>query len=422
EPPTGAFRGFGTVPLFWAIESQMDMIAERLGIDPVEIRRRNLLKEGDEMATGMITYNIGAEDCLDKVAKWIGWGEKPLEEAGEWERAKGIALGSKFTSAGSTSVVIVKVHADATIEVRHSASEVGQGCDTVLAQIAAEEFSTSVDKVKIVRGDSAITPWDFGSVSSRVTFYTGNAVRLACQDAKRQIVEIASQRLKPPRPPESLEVKDGKIYIRGVSAAVLKIGELFTMPTGWVTRGGELLGRGVYSFPPTIEDPETGQAEWPTAYYAHGACAVEIAINVKTGEVKVLRMAQCWDMAQPVNPKLCEAQMEGGTGMGIGRSLYEELRIKNGVTLNPDFTDYKMPSIMEVPVDQLGSLIATPQPHKEGPFGAKGFSEGGVVAVGPAIGNAIYNVMRVRLKDLPITRDKVLAALKEQREQNAEGK
>ncbi|MFC1968493.1 xanthine dehydrogenase family protein molybdopterin-binding subunit, partial [Chloroflexota bacterium] len=408
EPPTGSFRGFGTVPILWAIESQMNIIAERLGINPVEIRRKNLLREGDEMATSMITYNIGAKDCLDKLAQWVGWGEKPPEEASPWKRGNGIALGSKFTAAGTTSVVTVKVHDDATIEIRHSAGEMGQGCDTVLAQIAAEEFATSVDKVKVARGDTAITPYDAGSVSSRTTFHTGNAVRLACQDAKRQIVEIASQRLRPPRPPESLEVRDGKIYIKGVSTEVMKIGDLFMMPTGWVPRGGELVGRGVYTFPPTMEDPETGQSEWPVAYYAHGACAAEIAVNVETGEVKVLRMAQCWDMAQPVNPKLCEAQMEGGTGMGIGRALYEELRIENGVTLNPNLVDYKLPSIMEVPVGQVESMIATPHPHREGPFGAKGFSEGGLVAVGPAIGNAIYDAVGVRMTDLPITREQVL--------------
>ncbi|MBM2831789.1 MAG: Ald Xan dh protein [Dehalococcoidia bacterium] len=412
EPPAGPLRGFGCTQVIWAIESQMDMMAVKLGIDPVEIRRKNILKEGERDVTGMTAYNTGAAECLEKAAKWLGWGERPPHEGGLWRIGKGIALASKYTT-GMSSAVIVKVHEDASVEIRHSAHEEGQGCNTVLAQIAAEEFATTMDKVKMVFTDSAITPYDSGTVSSRTTFATGNALRLACQDAKRQLLESASRRLQVPA--EELSIGDGKVYSRahagGGGELITSIGDLF-MPGGLVAGLGEVIGRGQYTCPTSTEDPATGQGERPVAYYAHGACAAEVAANVNTGEVRVLRLAQCWDMAQPVNPKLCEGQIEGGTAMGIGRALYEEMMTESGVLLNPNFADYKLPTLMEVPTEQIGAMTATPQPHREGPFGAKGFSEGAILAVSPAIANAVYDAVGARLKHLPITREKMLESLR----------
>lgn len=339
RPPTGPYRGFGSTEVIWAIESQMDMIAEELGIDPVEIRRKNLLKEGEEDACGMLTHSIGARECLDAVAKWIEGGEESPTEEGPWKRGKGIALCNKYTMPATRSVVNVKVHQDGTVEVRHSANEVGQGCNTVFAQIAAEEFGTSIDKIKIVYTDTAITPFEMGTVSSRSTFHTGNALRLACQDAKRQIFEMASERLDVPA--GSLETKDGVVYAVGENRKI-RINELFS-PGGYLLRGGEILGSGTFSGPLESENAETGQGKRPVTYYAHGATAVKVKVNVETGEVKVLRMGTCFDMGQPINPKLCESQMEGGIGMGMGNALYEELVLENGVVANPNFLDYKFP-------------------------------------------------------------------------------
>ena len=407
-PPTGAFRGFGSTEVIWAVESQMDMIAERLGIDPVEIRRKNLLKEGEEDVCGMITHSMGARECLDKVAEWIEWGKESSVGEGPWRLGKGIALGNKYTMAGTQSIVHVKVHQDATIELRYSTHEVGQGCNTALAQMAAEEFGTSIDKIKLVQTDTALTPFDAGTISSRSTFHAGNALRLACQDAKRQIFEIVSEKLEVPV--EILEIKEGVVYVKEGGRAI-KMAELFET-TGYLLQGGEILGSGTFNGPIESEDAETGQGKRPVTYYAHGANAVEVMVNVETGEVKVLRNGACFDMGQPINPKLCEGQMEGGMGMGIGTALHEEMVLESGVVTNPSFLDYKFPSSMDVPsCDKVKSMIAA-APHREGPFGAKGFSEGGLVAVAPAIGNAIYRATGARIRDLPITKEKVLKALK----------
>jgi CO/xanthine dehydrogenase Mo-binding subunit len=407
-PPVGAFRGFGSTEVIWAIESQMDMIAEELSIDPVEIRKINLLKEGEEDVCGMVTHSIGAKECLDKVAEWIEWGKESPVEKGAWKRGKGIALCNKYTMPATVSVVNIKMHQDATIEVRCSTHEVGQGGHTVLAQIAAEEFNTSMNKVKIVYTDTAITPYDGGTISSRSTYHDGNALRLACQDAKRQIFKMASEKIG--MPPENLDIKEGVVYVKG-EERMIKISDLFA-PGGYLLKGGELLGTGTFSGPVESEDPETGQGKSPVAYYAHGANAVEVMVNKETGEVKVVRSGASFDMGQPINPKLCEGQMEGGMGMGIGTALFEEMVLENGAVINPNFMDYKFPSSMDMPASgDVKSMIA-PAPHKDGPFGAKGFSEGAIVGVAPAIANAIYKSTGVRIKDLPMTKEKVLKQLK----------
>jgi CO/xanthine dehydrogenase Mo-binding subunit len=386
----------------------MDMIAERLGIDPVEIRRKNMLKEGDKDVTGGITYNIGARDCLDKVVEFIGWDNKPEAGTGPWKKGKGVALGNKYTTRGSSSVVIVKVHEDATIEIRTGGHEVGQGCNTILAQIAAEEFGVSMDKVKVVPTDTAITPFDFGTISSRFTFHGGNALWLACQDAKQQIFERVAEKLGVSA--NDLDIKDGKVYVKGTEVE-MKISDIFR-PGGYLPRGGEIIGKATFTGPMSSENPETGQGERLVTYYSHGAYAVEVGVNIQTGEVKILRVGGCFDMGEPINPKLCEGQIESGMTMGIGHVIYEEMVMNDGVILNPSFADYKIPTAECLPSNENIGVALTGVPHREGPYGAKGFGEGVLTPMPAAVANAVYNAVGVRIKDLPITSEKVLKALK----------
>ncbi|MGD0235120.1 MAG: molybdopterin cofactor-binding domain-containing protein, partial [Syntrophorhabdales bacterium] len=418
EPPGGPFRGFGSELVIWAIESHMDMIAEKLGIDPVEIRRKNILKEGDKDVTGGITYNIGARECLDKVVDFIEWDRKPEAGTGPWKKGKAVALGNKYTMRATTSVVIVKVHEDATIEIRHGGHEIGQGCYTILAQIAAEEFGVSVDRVKLVSTDTAVTPYDFGTLSSRFTFHGGNALRLASLDAKRQIFERVADKLEVS--PDDLYTKDGKVYIKGTDEVEMKISDIFR-PGGYLPVGGEIIGKATFTGPTSSEDPETGQGERLVAYYCHGAYAVEVAVNVESGEVKVLKVGGCFDMGQPINPKLCEGQIESGMTMGIGHALYEEMVMNDGVILNPSFADYKIPTAECVPSKENIAVALAGVPHREGPYGAKGFSEGVVTPMPAAVANAVYNAVGVRIKDLPITSEKVLKVLKSRTEELIKG-
>jgi len=421
-PTTGGFRGLGSTQVEWAIEQHMDMLAEKLGIDPVEIRRKNLLREGEPMVNGEITHSIGAEECLNKMAEFIKLEEKPTEE-GVWRRGKGITVANKYTLAPSVGGCRVKIMEDGTIALYHGAEEIGQGCDTVMAQIAAEEFGVSVDKIKTQPKDTLNTPYSMGSCSSQSTFLTGNGVRLACQDAKKRLFERAAPRLGVS--PDELDTRGGQIYVKGMPDKKLGIRALFTgyAPGGYGTYapGGEIIGNAAYVQVNTPDNLETGQIDPEAAArglrlntsYAYSAKAVEVAVNTETGEVKVLRIGVANDMGQPINPKMCEQQAEGGIGMALGATLTEELVVKEGIPLNPNFTDYKLASVSEIPTLDNIKLEIVPAIHKEGPYGAKGFSEGAMIGIDAAIANAVYNAVGVRIKDLPITAEKVLKALKE---------
>ncbi|MFC2067492.1 xanthine dehydrogenase family protein molybdopterin-binding subunit [Chloroflexota bacterium] len=406
-PPVGPFRSFGGAEMVFAIDSQMEIIAEKLGMDPIELRKKNLLKEGEENAVGQITHSIGARECLDKAADWIEWGKPPVKEKGPWKRGKGIAMGCQLSGAGGMSVGTVKIHEDATIEVRHSGIEEGTGVNTVMAQIAAEEFNTGIDKVKIVFTDSAVTPYDHGTYSSRTIMLLGYAVQLACQDAKKQTINLVSTRLIVP--PEDLEIKDGVVYARGTDLS-LKISELFS-PSGFLLSGGEIIGSAKYTIPTTKEDIDTGQGA-NVAAFSHGADAVEVRVNVETGEIKVIRIGGALDMGQPMNLKLSEGQIEGGLGMGIGMALFEEVVFDNGSVVNPSLMAYRAPRATDVPSGEAMKSMIAAVPHRQGPYGAKGLGEITITPVASAISNAVFNATGVRVKDLPITRERMLKALK----------
>jgi CO/xanthine dehydrogenase Mo-binding subunit len=209
-PLTGPFRGFGSIEIQWPIEQQMDIIAEKLGIDPAELRKKNVLNEGDKDVSGMVTHSIGVRECLDEAVRWIGWNEKPAAEQGPWKRGKGIAIGNKSVKTGDTSVVNVKVCEHGRIEVRNSAAQVGQGIKTALTQIAAEQFGVSPDRISMVSGDTAFCPYDEGAIASRSLVHNGNALIRACQDARRQLFMLAAPKLE--ASPEERNSGHGLIY------------------------------------------------------------------------------------------------------------------------------------------------------------------------------------------------------------------
>jgi CO/xanthine dehydrogenase Mo-binding subunit len=222
--PWSALRGFGSAEALWATEQQMDIDAEKIGMDPLEFRMKNTVDEGEIDVRGQRVHSIGAKECLGKVAKWIELDKPSRPPEGSIRYGKGLALGNKYTMADTASAAAVKVHMDGTIEIFHGGDECGQGLNTVLTQIIAEEFKVSFDKVKIVWGDSARVPYDFGTASSRSTLYIGNAVRLAGQDAKRQIFQIAARILKTNS--ENLEIADGTIFLKDASSRRIDLSDL----------------------------------------------------------------------------------------------------------------------------------------------------------------------------------------------------
>jgi len=412
------FRGFGSSQILWAIESHMDIIAHELGLDPVEVRKKNLLREGNESVVGEIVHSNGARECLDQAVESIEWKKKGIELEGPWRRGKGLAVGNKYSVAPTDAAAIVKVWEDGTIEVRHSADEIGQGCNTVLAQIAAEEFKVGMDKMKVVWGDTSATPhFPHGSTSHRTTYELGKAVYLACQDAKGQLFEIAAERLGTSA--EDLVTESGRVYAKSDPSLSTTIPELFT--DGYVEKGGEILGKDIWIQRYAPEDPETGQIDpelarqglRQAAFYGHSAQAVEVAVNITTGEVKILKACASSDMGFPINPKMCEQQMEGGLCMGLGSALWEEMVIENGRVLNPDWRDYKIPLATNMPKLADFRTHMAPSPHKDGPYGAKGTGETQMTPSAAAVGNAICDAVGVRIKDLPITRERLLKAIQE---------
>ena len=409
---TGPFRGYASEETQWAIEQQMDIIAEKLGIDPVEIRKKNILNKGDRDVCGWVTNSIGVGECLDKVAGWIGWGEKPAQEEGSWRRGKGIAIGNKSVGHGLTSVVFVKVWQDGMIEVRHSAIELGQGINTTLAQIAAEQFEVSIERVKVVSGDTAFCPYYLGTVASTGLITNGNALIFACQDAKQQLFKMAVPKLG--AAPEDLATSEGKIYVKGSPEKSIGITDLFT-PLGMPLGGVEILGRGSYTGPVIRADPETGQSEKPGFDYSHVAHAAEVAVDLGTGEVKVLRRGIACDVGRVINPKVIEGQMEGSVGMGIGEALFEEIVLDEGAVDNANFREYHIPTTVDIPSVENSKSMIVEAGGSEGPLEAKGAGELPLIGAAPVIANAVYNAVGARIKDLPLSKEKVLGGIRNAR-------
>jgi len=425
EPCVGPLRGFGSAEALWATEQQMDITAEKLGMDPLEFRLKNTVDEGEIDVRGQRVHSIGAKECLKKVAEWIELDKPSRPPEGNIRFGKGIALGNKYTLADTASAAVVKVHQDGTVEVFHGGDECGQGLNTVLTQIIAEDFKVSLDKIKVVWGDTARVPYDFGTASSRSTLYIGNAVRLAGEDAKGQIFQIAARILR--TNPGNLETADGTVSVKDSPERRLDFSDLFLSAVkeargtvkmaSCLEEGGEIIGKATFWGHPSDEDPETGQGEKLAMSYDYGVQGVEVAVDMETGLVEVLRFCSAFDTGKTINPKMCEAQLEGGAGMGIGSALYEGFVFNNkGVLLNPNFHDYRICSTLQVPSGEKIKSMTVEIPHREGPFGAKGVGETAMCPTAPAIANAIYNATGVRLTRLPMTPERILKALKEKPE------
>lgn len=418
-PVAGPFRGFGSPQVQWVIESQMDILAEKIGMDPIEIRLKNLLEEGDENGLGEKTHSTGADKCIGDVAKFLDWKELKREE-GTLKKGKGIGVGTKYSIAPSASSCFVRVNEDETVDIITGAVDIGQGLNTILSQMAAEELGMSLEKIRIISGDTSITPYEFGSVSSRQTFNSGNAVRLACLDAKRQIFEIAARKLE--ARPDDLEMREGRIYVRGVPEKATRIKDLFipSLLGGTFPEEGGIMGKTTFFYKADFLDPETGQLQpGPTgrvaAFYIHIAQGAEVEIDAETGEVKVKKFASSADVGKAINPTNVEGQMDGGVGMGLGSALMEEIRLDEGRVINPSLRDYHVPTVEDLPPTEMMCSMIVEVPHRDGPYGAKGVGEATMAVTDAAISNAIYNATGVRLFQLPMTPERVFVAIKGKR-------
>ncbi len=407
KPVSGAFRGYGSLQMRFADESQMDMIAEDLGMDPIELRLRNVVEPGYTTVNGRKITSCGIKECLQKVAEASSWHEKRRMKKPGW--GIGIACNDYVSALRSlyeydSSSALVRPNEDGTVDVFTGASDVGQGSDTTIAQIVAEELSVPMDRINIVAADTQIGAMDLGSYASRVTFVAGNAAKKAAQDVKDQIFNHLSKFWAIEK--ETLYSEDGNIRVAGREDLSMTMAQAVCQVLR--KEGIFVMGRGYYDAPSEMVDYRTGYGN-SSPSYSFGAQVTEVNVDEKTGEVKVVRVVAASDCGRVINPLGLEGQAEGAILCGLGMALMEDRSVEEGKTLNPNFLEYKVPTTYEVPVIE-NYPIETIDP--EGPFGAKGVSEGYQVSVAPSIVNAIYDATGIRFKQLPVTAEKVWRALK----------
>jgi CO/xanthine dehydrogenase Mo-binding subunit len=405
--PAGAFRGFGVPQVIWAYDSQMDIIARAMGADPVEFRLKPALEEGEPFATGTPVRSFGIKEAIRQAAEAIEWSKPRASQTGTKPRGKGIAAGVKAVLTPSISGAIVILNADGTVNVLSSTVEMGQGSETTLSQIVAEELGLAVEQVHIVQPDTDVTPYDTITAGSRSTYHMGNAVRMAASKIKTELFEVVAAKLE--LNTDDLMARDGRIVVRGMEERGMSISEIFLAKFG--SLGTTLSAQAVCQPTSTHMDPETGQSEKCTEYWFPSATAAEVEVDTETGRIRVLRLISVGDTGTAINPRHCEQQLVGAALTHLGLSLFEEMVFDEGQLVNGSLLDYQVASIKDMP--EFVRPVVVEVPHESGPFGAKGAGETGALTVAPAIANAIEDAVGVRIRDLPITPERILRALSE---------
>lgn len=416
HPVGGPYRGFGMSEIHFGIEQNLDILAEKVGISPIEIRRINGLKPGGITATGEIVDVCGLQECMEIAAKEIGLDVVEPPSKPHKVRGKAIACGWKAPSMpnNAASAAIIRLNEDGTAHLQVSAQDIGQGSDTVMTQIAAEMLSISPDKITVKTGDTDHNPYEWQTVASRITYSAGRAVVEACEDAKTQLFELAQLKLGIFK--RDLELRDGyvvsKIYPdKKVSLAELALGLTLSDGSGI---HGPIMGRGSF-IPPNVRnaDKNTGLGDHPVVFWTYGCQGVDIEVDTETGHIEVKKVSTVFDVGKVINPQLLEGQMEGAVVQGMGTALWEEMMLKDGKVLNPSFVDYKIPTSDDMP-EMVVRFVENPE--DSGPYGARGVAEPAMVPTAPAIANALYNALGIRITSLPLTAEKVLMALKEKQQ------
>src|SRR5438132_2666430 len=458
KPACGAMRGHGTVNVRFAFESQLDELAATLKIDPAEIRRHNLLQPPCVTINGLRVQSYGLPECIEKVVARSGWNVR----MGRLPRGRGLGIACSHYVSGAANSIIrsdmphstvnIKIDRDGGVVVYTGAAEIGQGSDTMTAQIAAEALGCSLSRVKVVAADTDLTPIDIGSYSSRVTFMAGNATLRAAEEVKKQIASAAARKMN--CSPEELIFRDDTVYRKdaGVEAGLRPAGRGEAPPPhgqasvsgrveGQILRGslqqkrkdegpkdsmtfeeavvaaidfhGALTGTGSYAPPPEARGGKfKGAGVGPSPAYSYSAQVAEVSVDEDTGEVTVHTVWAAHDCGRALNPVAVEGQIIGSVWMGLGQALQEEMVWKDGMLMNPGLLEYRSPSAIESP--EIEPIIVE-SIDPEGPFGAKECSEGSLAATIPAIANAIYDAVGIRLHEAPFTPERVLAALRAQR-------
>jgi carbon-monoxide dehydrogenase large subunit len=416
HPVGGPMRGFGMPEFHAGLEQCIDDLAVQVGVDRVAFRKLNAIQGGDTIVTGMIMHPTGLSECLVKAAEAIGWGKKDPPSAPNKRRGKGIALMWKAPAmppnAGSSAKV--RLNEDGTVTVSVGGQEIGQGSFTVAAQVAAAALGVPYDWVRVTGPvDTDNSPYEWQTVASRLTWSMGNAVAAAARDARQQILDTVAQAWG--EDPSDLDIIDGHVisYKSEESLSLKSIvvyGISKPNDQGWM--GGPVVGRG--NFMPTYVtglDPETGQGPRAVVHYTTGAQAVEVEVDMDTGQVEIIRGVAAFDVGKAINPEMVRGQMEGGFVQGVSTALFEGLQLKQGVLQNPSFVDYRIATSADAP--QAIETIIVEVPQDDGPWGARGIGEHALVPTVPAIANAIYDAVGVRPGAPPFSSEKIYLLMQE---------
>lgn len=396
--PGGAFRGFGGPQVAYAYETHIDMIAHRMGLDPFEIRMKNLLDKGESFAPGDTPIDCDLKAGLRSVAQAIGWDARPDSHQSAGPKQRGIGIATAMKDGGGTNKpanATVKIFFDGSALLSTGSVEVGQGLRTAFVQVVAEELAMPTAQVRVAALDTHYTPFDKGTNASSATSIMGQAVQRAARDARRQLVDAAAAVLKTSGDQVNLEngmaiFGDQKLSFRDVMQRHFRESE------------GEIWGRGYFK----IERDNNVPLGFPSPFWEIGFGAAEVEVDTETGEVRLLRYVSLTDAGKMINPLQCHAQDEGAAVFGLGQALFEDLAYQNGQLLNGSLIDYRLPRFTDMP-----STFATEIMEGgggPGPYGAKGMGEGGILPVAPAVGNAVFAATGARIQTVPLHPELVL--------------
>lgn len=399
SPIAGAYRGYGVVQTYYALDIQMDEAAQKLGMDPVELKLKNAVREGDIAPSNHPLIGHGLEDCIKHGRDIVGWNalRQRTRDKGVVRRGWGIGCemhgSSAYPGIKEQGNAIVKMNEDGTVVLLTGTAGLGTGAHTALAQIVAEELGVCFEAVSCVHGDTDVVPWDIGAFASHTTYMGGRAAQMAATKVKEQMLERAAVLMETAA--SELEVRGNLVFMRGEPARCMAVKEVVSAKKG--IPAAQFVGSATYH---------------PTKSYSFAAHFVEVKVDTETGLITVSQVVPVHEIGKVIHPVGAAGQIEGGIQQGIGHTLYEDYQIdmKTGRSLNANFVDYKMPLAMDMPPIHTVLLETAPDPG--GPFGAKGVGEDPIVAIGPAIANAVYDAIGVRFRHYPIRPEQVLKALR----------
>jgi xanthine dehydrogenase molybdenum-binding subunit len=400
SPIAGAYRGYGVVQSYYALDIQLDEAAQRLGLDPAELKLKNAVRDGDIAPSEHPIIGHGLQDCIRRGMLEVGWADlrqRPRAAAGPKRRGWGIGCemhgSSAYPGIKEQGNAIVKMNEDGSVVLLTGTAGLGTGAHTALAQIVAEELGVKFEDVAVMHGDTDVVPWDIGAFASHTTYMGGRAAMMAAGEVKKQLLQRAAALLEAGS--SDLTVQGGIVSVAGTDRG-LSVREVVGPKKG--VPAAQFVGSATYH---------------PTKSYSFAAHFAEVEVDVETGQISVMQVVPVHEIGKVIHPVAAAGQIEGGIQQGIGHTLYEDHQIdlQTGRSLNANFVDYKMPLAMDMP--PIRTIILETAPDPGGPFGAKGVGEDPIVAIGPAIANAVYDAIGVRFRHYPIKPEQVLQALRE---------